>query len=191
MGWTTVEVDFKSSQTVKIKEFFEKEYTSETVGGYQIKVLYQHLVGRTLYQALEYKKDDDVQVMANVILYSVVGGELCWKAMLETAGPGKDEANKRLLNLLSPTDSQYALDWRKRCQLNIDKKKIQYEDGDIIQFAKDIHFRSDLNFSRFILRKRPSRKGGVVTRFEVPGYKYEFNIRSWKNINHTIEKGDY
>lgn len=191
MGWTTLPVEFSGRDAKKVKEFFEKEFTSTTVGGHNITVLYQHIRGRVLYQALEYKKDDDVYVMANIVLFSITKGELSFKDMLESAGPNKSQANRTLLNLLTPTDSKYAIDWRKRCEDNLATKPRKYEDGDIIEFAKDIYFNGGLTLRRFILRKKPTAKGGFVIRFEHPEYDYEFNIRGWKNIHHTTSKGAF
>ena len=39
-----------------------------------------------------------------------------YKDMDETCGPWQDRCPKSILDLLSPTDNEFALDWRKRCR---------------------------------------------------------------------------
>jgi hypothetical protein len=43
--------------------------------------------------------------------------------MDETMGPCESSCPERILKLLTPTDSDYAKEWRARCQKNIDWRK--------------------------------------------------------------------
>ena len=43
--------------------------------------------------------------------------------MDETVGPSQAECPQSILKLLSPTDSQWANEWRERCRENAKKKK--------------------------------------------------------------------
>lgn len=45
------------------------------------------------------------------------------KTMDEAMGPCEDRCPASILSLLSPTDSEYANNWRERCRANIEKKK--------------------------------------------------------------------
>ena len=46
-----------------------------------------------------------------------------YKDMDESVGPYKYDCPKGILDLLSPTDNEYALEWRKQCYDSIAKKK--------------------------------------------------------------------
>lgn len=43
--------------------------------------------------------------------------------MEESMGPCEDHCPASILSLLSPTDSEYANNWRERCRKNIEAKK--------------------------------------------------------------------
>ena len=43
--------------------------------------------------------------------------------MGESSGPCEDHCPASILSLLSPTDSEYANNWRERCRKNIEAKK--------------------------------------------------------------------
>ena len=45
------------------------------------------------------------------------------KTMEESSGPCEDHCPASILSLLSPTDSEYANNWRERCRKNIEAKK--------------------------------------------------------------------
>lgn len=45
------------------------------------------------------------------------------KIMDESMGPCEDRCPASILSLLSPTDSEYANNWRERCRKNIESKK--------------------------------------------------------------------
>lgn len=46
-----------------------------------------------------------------------------YKDIDEGMGPSEDNCPASILKLLTPTDKEYAIDWRKRCWENIEKKK--------------------------------------------------------------------
>jgi len=68
-------------------------------------------------------------VYAAVVLwsYSKKNGELTTKQMDESMGPGYCGATAKLLKLLTPTDSKYALDWRKQCWSKFKKIPKEYQ----------------------------------------------------------------
>ena len=83
----------------------------------------------TFYAAVEKinKATGERQVWAAVILvrhypknpYYNFG----WKDMDESCGPYETNCPERILKLLTPTDNEYALGWRKACWANIEKRK--------------------------------------------------------------------
>lgn len=46
-----------------------------------------------------------------------------YKDMEETCGPGIDNCPERILDLLTPTEHQYATEWRQRCRDKINARK--------------------------------------------------------------------
>ena len=77
--------------------------------------------GATYYAAVANLKTGNV--FALIVLTSVKNDEFYYKDMDETCGPTKCDCPKSILDLLSETDNEYALNWRKRCLENIEKKK--------------------------------------------------------------------
>ncbi|MGO5174556.1 hypothetical protein ACTQ2N_05060 [Ruminococcus sp. LCP21S3_E8] len=78
-----------------------------------LKVLKSSMVGTTYYAAVETIKTKEV--FAVIFLTSVRDGEFMYKDMDETENPYECRCPKGILKLLSPTNSEYALEWRKRC----------------------------------------------------------------------------
>ena len=75
------------------------------------------MVGRTFYAAAE-RKDEPGEVFALVILTERRGFRFGYKTMDEGMGPCESECPPEILDLLSPTTSEYALAWRARCRAN-------------------------------------------------------------------------
>lgn len=78
-----------------------------------LKVLKSSMVGTTYYAAVETIKTKEV--FAVIFLTSVRDGEFMYKDMDETENPYECRCPKGILKLLSPTNSECALEWRKRC----------------------------------------------------------------------------
>jgi hypothetical protein len=84
----------------------------------------------TFYAAIEqtHKETGERRVWAAVILIQHYPKDIHnfgWKEMSEADGPFASECPKRILKLLTPTDSDGANDWRKRCWANIEDRKIR------------------------------------------------------------------
>lgn len=64
-----------------------------------------------------------------------------YKDMCESAGPYRYNCPKGILDLLTATDNEYAINWRNKCRENIQKKKEKLTKGtlpigSIIRFKK-------------------------------------------------------
>lgn len=82
----------------------------------------------TFYAAIEqtHKETGERHVWAVVILirhYPKDVHNFGWKDMSESDGPFASECPERILKLLTPTDSENANDWRKRCWANVENRK--------------------------------------------------------------------
>lgn len=102
------------------------------------KILKSSMVGTVYYAAIQkigkYESVDEngkwtckpienPYTFAAVFLTQVNGNEFMYKDMDETVGPFQRDCPASILNLLSPTDDEYSLKWRKGCRENIEKKK--------------------------------------------------------------------
>lgn len=122
MGWIYTEKD----SSMSVKEFFEMEFS-----GQYNRVLDCAVVGlHTAYVAVE--------STAAATREPTVGAVVCnldyapndrfnfgYKDVGEESGPIEDECPERILDRLSETTYEYALDWRERCRARIQRRKAQ------------------------------------------------------------------
>lgn len=85
------------------------------------------------------------EVFAFVVLYSVAPSSyynFTYKDMDETVGPGAVHAPRRVLEALTPTDHEYANQWRAACwaNLELEEAKPRVRRGDHIRFAEPFTF---------------------------------------------------
>ena len=79
--------------------------------------------GKSIYEPLP---EDEQKVFAVVFLTSVDSKDyfnFAYKDMDESMGPCYYDCPKSILDLLSPTDNEYALNWREKCRERIAKEK--------------------------------------------------------------------
>lgn len=137
MGWTYVQKD----QGESVKKFFEKEFTNG-------KIIDCAVVGmQTAYIAYEVNTGDKKEVVALVCLLRFVpnardGFNFGYKVLDETMGPVAYRCPERILKLLTPTDNEWANQWREKCweNLRIRKDKPKLKEGMVIGFASPLNF---------------------------------------------------
>jgi hypothetical protein len=82
---------------------------------------------RTYYAAVEKVdlKINEREVFAVVILldYAKDYCNFGYKVMDESCGPNEVSCPERILKLLTPTNKEYAINWRKNCQEAIQNRK--------------------------------------------------------------------
>lgn len=125
MGWTSYAPTHFKNGKVDRKAEIDERYTQkegESQYGYMhgLRVLKSQMVGSVYYGAIETtdsrNKPASKEVIGVVVLTSVSKGEFYYKDMDETMGPGEDKCPMSILKLLTPTKSECALAWRKRCE---------------------------------------------------------------------------
>lgn len=100
MGWTSIH------RTQPVKEWF---------ASLEFKVLEVKIVHRTqLYAAIQ-NKDGSVFACIGLLRYSKGEWNFSYKLMSEEEHPYYYKCPKSILNKLTPTDNEYANDWRKQC----------------------------------------------------------------------------
>ena len=132
MGWTETHATFYKNGKVDRKAECDAicTYTNEKVTS---RVLKSAMVSTVYYAAVEQIREGVREVFAAVFLTS---GSLCgypyfnfsYKDMSEDWCPCEQDCPVSILKLLTPTDSEYANEWRQKCYENAEKKKAARKD---------------------------------------------------------------
>ena len=82
-------------------------------------------------------------------------GEVWIKYVDETMGPAESRCPKSILDLLSPTENQYALDWRERCRKYHELKASQpkLKGGETIKLSRKVRFNDGVEEDTFRFQK--------------------------------------
>lgn len=80
-----------------------------------------------------------------------------YKDMEESMGPCEDGCPETILNLLTSTDNENALDWRRRCLAKLRRRMRKIEDGDRIKLAEAVTFTDGHVGDEFIVQKHGRR----------------------------------
>jgi hypothetical protein len=116
MGWTWTHRPHHQP----VMDYVKEQFTWETER-VRVRVLDASLVRfRTAYLACEtlHKDDGRTEVWAGVCLVGYAPKSyynIGTKEIDETMGPCESECPQRILDLLTPTNSQWANEWRQRC----------------------------------------------------------------------------
>ena len=92
-----------------------------------------------------------------------------YKDMDETMGPVESECPGVILDLLTPTESSYALAWRARCRARADERraagrKPRPRPGQIVVFDEPISFRDGRRLDRLVVAEHPRSARSVLFR---------------------------
>lgn len=112
MGWDVTQV----GSNITTRKFVEYYIKTSWDGVYEPVKIYEgknNFGEKAFYVAL--KKIGDNTVFACVILTRRKNGSVAVKVVGESAGPGHIEAPANFIYLLSPTDSEWAKQWRADC----------------------------------------------------------------------------
>jgi len=111
------------------------------------------IVGSTIYVAI--KRDApgvESSVFGLVVKTSSHPGDrenFCWKFITEDMGPVEANCPKRIIDLLSPTTSEYANEWRTRCLDALRIKRERRASASLIQPGVLIEFNVPLSFGAY------------------------------------------
>jgi hypothetical protein len=112
MGWDVTPV----GKNITTKKFIEHYIKTSYDGVYEAVKIFE---GKNNYGEkafyVAFKKLEDNSVFGVVFLTRRRNGSVAVKVIGESSGPGQTEAPVSFLNLLSPTDSLWANQWRAEC----------------------------------------------------------------------------
>ena len=162
-----------------MKEFFSKEFNGENS-----QVLDVALINfREAYIA--YQVGDEV--VALVCLVEFVQDSyynLGYKSMDENMGPCYYNCPTRILEILTPTQNEYAREWREACwQRHQERAAKKVANGDQVRFAHPITFTNGYFGDTFTVVKR-----GRKVRFRARHGLYK--ISNWRDRDFQIIRGD-
>lgn len=145
MGWTYT----YKPKGMSVREFFEERFNYSGEDGSYGRVLDCAVVNlRTAYIAYETgSAQGNRQVAAIVCDLGYKPNDYCnfgYKDMDETMGPYRYECPERILKLLTPTNHEWAKEWREKCWENTRAKKARpgLKKGMVIRFDSPVVFRS-------------------------------------------------
>lgn len=166
MGWLTMS-RYHMGGHKTAKDYLDAQFTYSreadgTIKG--LKVLASSCPqNRTYYAAAQVMVDGigkEVFAIVCKVMWnpkSKSGEHFGYKDMDESAGPCEDSCPGHILDLLTPTDREHALDWRARCRANLARRARKIEDGDRIRLAQALTFSDGHVGNEFIVVKRGRR----------------------------------
>jgi hypothetical protein len=163
MGWLTTHREKGMSNAA----WFAREFPS-------IEILDSHTKSNVFYAACRPKKDPET-VFALVCLLSWAPNDYYsfgYKDIEESMGPNEIGCPDRILDLLTPTDSEYANGWREACRKRnavlVAKPKVKK--GDCVKFTAPITFTSGVSLDTFTFEARNNFRYGYQ-RFTISGWR--------------------
>lgn len=141
MGWTSYHATYyKPNGSIDRKAECDA-YFLEGLNAGHFRVLKSVMVGSVYYAAVQYLKRCTGKDGNGEYIYEDVQGEPVWAAVFltqvdmkdyfnfsykdmdESAGPCQYDCPLSILKLLSPTDSEWANEWREKCKRRAEQKK--------------------------------------------------------------------
>ena len=206
MGWTGIHATHYNKKGIDRKAECDA-YFMEGLNRSNYEVLKSAMVGSVYYAAVKALKRysdknengkrtivdvpiDEQQVFAVVFLTSINSKDyfnFSYKDMDETVDPCYYDCPKGILDLLTPTDSKWANNWRIKCRERLEKKKnpnalnnlpigtiIQvtmpfdttyFKEGDIVKLRKDKSYRSNRT-SWYVVQRAIKFTSGLMKQLE-------------------------
>lgn len=166
MGWLTMPFTSMGGH-VSAKAYLDDQFTyTRTIDGGTsgLKVLASSCPQNRIYYAAAQVMNNGVggEIFAIVckVLWnpnSKTGEQFGYKDMTEAMGPCEDNCPQHILDLLTSTDKEHALDWRRRCAENLKRRSRKLADGDRIRLPEAVKFSDGHEGREFIVEKRGRR----------------------------------
>lgn len=132
MGWTSYHAKYYKNGKVDRKRECDENLTWSNEKCIST-VLKSRMVGTTYYAAVKQHRLQDDGTWKDTVFAAITltSGQdrsdpyfnFACKDMSESMGPYECKCPKSILDLLTPTESKYALEWRRKCRENLTKPK--------------------------------------------------------------------
>jgi hypothetical protein len=167
MGWTGTH----RPKGQPLREFFEGE-------GFDPARIVDFAVKHRTTAYVAYRMPDTEEIAAYVILirYSRDYFNITYKDMHEMMGPNESECPERILDLLDPTDNDYANEWRARCRKNIAIRR-SVKKGTEVRFVTPIEFSNGVTMQTLVY----SGKGNTFHDPAGPEYG-RYRVSGWTGL---------
>lgn len=113
MGWIVMDHRPRGESHA---EFFSRELLGE--GQTMLASAHVGGIGGTFYAAIRQERSGEVWAMV-IATTGRSGAMFGWKSMEERMGPCESECPAHILDCLSPTEDEHALQWRARCRARL------------------------------------------------------------------------
>lgn len=174
-----------STSTYRPKGISHRDFFHQAVLYPEWKILADNTSGNVYYAAVQ--KDDIIFGLVCHFNWSPNASENFWyKAMDETQGPYFYGASEKVIKLLTPTDHEYANEWRLGCLKEAAWKNAasKIEEGDIVKSASPIRFTNGEEVDTFTVLRAPY---GVRRPLSIAGYNLG---KDWRLRMNEIRKPD-
>lgn len=156
MGWT--------SYHRPVGETDRDHFSRELLRDSDHEIVECATVRRVFYAAVRTKSTGEVWALI-VLIRRSPGGDFnfAYKDMSETMGPAEASAPAKVLDALSPTTNEYALEWRAKCRERLTRRaevRRRVKDvvvGTMIRVNHPLRFHNELEASRFQCLDRTAR----------------------------------
>lgn len=142
MGWTSYHAEFYKNRTVDRKKEMDKLWTQKESEKYpELNVLKSSIVGSVYYAAIEVKRNEIVEQVIPMVVLTSVNMKDYFNFAYKEIGLYYYDCSKGILDLLTDTDNEHELEWRKECKKHLEKKRMKLTKGtlpvgSIIKFTR-------------------------------------------------------
>jgi hypothetical protein len=165
------------------KQFLDREIGSSVVKSAVKRNVY--------YAAVRVDAENENQIVAVVIPFSVSRGDISFKTMDESMGPHFYDCPESILSLLTAPVNSYASSWREKCRAMISARKLaaKIRSGDIVTFAETISYGIHGMAKTFVYAPR-TVNGKTKDVWWCPDLGMHVRISGWKDrLREHVEIG--
>ena len=174
------------------KSYLDAQFTyshpTDDGGTRGLRVLASACPGNRVWYAAAQVIDDGAggEVFALVCLVrwnpkSTDGHAFGYTDMEESMGPYEDGCPAKILDLLTPTTSENALDWRRSCRARLARRARKIVDGMRIKLARPLTFTDGYEGDAFVVVKR-----GTMITFRPDGGHGHYRIRNFRELDWSV-----
>lgn len=111
-----------------------------------------------------------------------------YKDLNETVNPAEDTCPDRILDLLTPTDHENAINWRRRCRAyNAHRAKAStLSHGQIVEFKTPLSFTGDHGRAQRFRYLREGRRTVWMAVDEQNQPRFRCRITNWRDLSYEI-----